>query len=39
MTKPSGGFMSSLEFKSFPAFHSSEDILAHPHFAFARDEL
>jgi DNA-binding MarR family transcriptional regulator len=31
--------MPQIDFKNLPAFHSSEEILAHPRFAFARDEF
>jgi hypothetical protein len=31
--------MIDFDFKNFPPFHSSEDILTHPHFSFARDEF
>jgi len=29
--------MSGIDFKNLPAFRSTEEILAHPRFAFARD--
>jgi DNA-binding MarR family transcriptional regulator len=31
--------MADFDFKNLPAFHSAEEILAHPRFAFARDEF
>jgi DNA-binding MarR family transcriptional regulator len=31
--------MPDIEFANFPPFHSSDEILAHPRFAFARDEF
>jgi DNA-binding MarR family transcriptional regulator len=31
--------MPQIDFKNLPAFHSSEEILAHPRFPFARDEF
>jgi DNA-binding MarR family transcriptional regulator len=31
--------MPDIDFKSLPAFHSAGEILAHPRFAFARDEF
>ena len=31
--------MNSLDLKNLPAFHSTEEILAHPRFPFARDEF
>jgi DNA-binding MarR family transcriptional regulator len=31
--------MFDIDFKNLPAFHSSEEILAHPRFPFARDEF
>ena len=31
--------MVDFDFKSLPAFHSAEEVLAHPRFAFARDEF
>ena len=31
--------MTDLDFKNLPAFHSAEEILAHPRFPFARDEF
>jgi DNA-binding MarR family transcriptional regulator len=31
--------MVGFDFKNLPAFHSAEEVLAHPRFAFARDEF
>jgi DNA-binding MarR family transcriptional regulator len=31
--------MPDIDFANFPSFHSSDEILAHPRFAFARDEF
>ena len=31
--------MPQIDFKNLPAFHSSEEVLAHPRFPFARDEF
>ena len=32
-------FMAGVDFTKLPAFHSTEEILAHPRFSFARDEF
>jgi DNA-binding MarR family transcriptional regulator len=32
-------FMAEIDFTKLPAFHSTEEILAHPRFPFARDEF
>ena len=31
--------MANIDFTGLPAFHSTEEVLAHPRFPFARDEF